>query len=179
MADPNFSDRRKQYRLPYQERIIFTDGQSSKTAYAGNISRGGLFALTLEPYPIDTVLHIAFMLPNQPGSFCLKGKVVHIVFDRQRCEIDNGIGIEFLEMNESQKSIINLHILNEKMGYLELRKILEPEKPNLSEIQRYIKKLHALKGLDLLALRYKVNRICTLFEPDETVGVADESQIPA
>ncbi|MEZ4751445.1 MAG: hypothetical protein R3B54_12750 [Bdellovibrionota bacterium] len=52
------------------------------------------------------------------------------------------------------------------MGYLELKKILS-DKPNLSEVQRYLQRMPALQGLDLLELRYRVNRICTLFEPDE------------
>ncbi|MCB0406078.1 MAG: PilZ domain-containing protein [Bdellovibrionales bacterium] len=160
-------DRRKDYRLPYHDRVIFSDGKTSKTAYAGNFSRGGLFVLTLDPYPIDTIVTTTFLLPNQAGSMSVKSRLAHIVFDKQRCEVDCGAGLQFLELNESQKSILNLQILNEKMGYLELKKILAPEKPSLSEVQRYLQRMPALQGLDLLELRYRVNRICTLFEPDE------------
>ena len=55
------------------------------------------------------------------------------------------------------------------MGYLELKKLLQPERPNLGELERFLKKMPTLKKLDLLALRYRVNRICTLFEPEPDI----------
>lgn len=165
MKENNFIERRKEYRLPFNEKIIFTDGKNSLTAYAANLSRGGLFVTSLDPYPIDTSGYIAFFLPNQPTCLCVKAKVVHIVFDRQRCEIECGMGFQFQELNESQKSLLNLQILNEQSAYLELKQILAESVPDGGELQRALKKLPALVGMDLLHLRYKVNRICTIFEP--------------
>lgn len=168
MSQPSkFVERRREYRLPYEERVIFTDGQRSMTAYAVNISRGGIFAKTLEPYPIDTQGHVAFVLSGHPQSFCVRAKVAHIVFDRQRCEVDCGMGFQFQELSESQKSILNLHILNEQRNYLELKKILSVEKPDSGQLALCLKKMPSLAKLDLLALRYRVNRICTIFEPTE------------
>jgi len=165
MKETPFIERRKEYRLPYQEKVIFTDGKRSTTAYAANISRGGVFLTTLEPAPIDTSGFVAFMLPNQAMSLGMKAKVVHIVFDRQRCEIECGMGFQFLELNESQRSILNLHILNEQATYLELKKILAEPRPSKAAMDRCLKRMPALARLDLLGLRYRVNRICTLFEP--------------
>lgn len=165
MKDSNFIERRKEYRLPYQDKVIFTDGKSSWTAYAANVSRGGVFVTSLEPLPIDTQIHLAFMLPNHPTTLCLKAKVAHIVFDRQRCEIECGMGFSFLEMNESQKSLMNLHIVNQQTAYMELKKLLTELKPDANEISKRLRVLPNLSGQDLLALRYRVNRICTLFEP--------------
>ena len=161
----NFFERRKDYRLPYDHKVILSDGQRASTSYCVNISRGGIFVLSLEPFPIDTVLHMAFFLPSHPSTLCVKAKCVHIVFDRQRCEVENGMGIQFGELNESQKAIVNLYILNQKMAYLELKKLLALERPNMAEVGRCLKKLPTLRQTDLLALRYRVNRICTIFEP--------------
>ena len=165
MAEAQFIERRKQYRLPYQEKIIFTDGKKSSTAYAANISRGGVFVTSLEPFPIDTAIQMAFYLPNSTSCFCVKGKVAHIVFDRQRCEIECGMGFQFQDLNDSQTSIINLHILNEQTAYMDLKKVLAEKKPDSAQIAILLKRLPSLTRHDLLALRYKVNRICTLFEP--------------
>jgi Tfp pilus assembly protein PilZ len=165
MKDGNFIERRKEYRLPFNEKIIFTDGSTSMTAYAANLSRGGVFVTSLEPFPIDTNGFIAFFLPNQPTCLTVKAKVVHIVFDRQRCEVECGMGFQFQELTESQKSLLNLQILNEQSAYLELKRILSDEVPDAGELARAIKKLPTLEGHDLLHLRYKVNRICTIFEP--------------
>jgi Tfp pilus assembly protein PilZ len=169
LKEAQFIERRKEYRLPYGEKVIFTDGAKSGTAYGVNISRGGVFVTTLEPYPIDTTVNLAFCLPSLTSSFCVKGKVAHIVFDRQRCEVECGMGFMFLELNEQQKSTLNLHILNEQSTYLELKKLLLKERPNPTEIARCLKRLPALEGYDLLRLRYRVNRICTIFEPSPSL----------
>lgn len=164
MDEHSFTEKRKDYRIPHLQKIIFTDGQKSKTSFASNLSRGGLFAMTLEPFPIDSKLHVLLMLPNQPYSLCFKTKVAHIVFDHQRCEVDCGMGLQFLELSESNKSILNLHILNEKLAYQELKKLLLPSRPNLNEIDRIAKKIPYLSGCDLALLKYRVERICTIFE---------------
>jgi uncharacterized protein (TIGR02266 family) len=161
---PDFIERRKQHRLPYEHKIIFTDGKKSFAAYASNISQGGLFVRSMEPFPIDTRGFLNFMLPAETESLCVPGKVVHVVFDRQRCEVDNGMGFQFTDMSESQKSILNDHMLADQRAYLELQRILKEERPDANEIRAWIKKLPHLTHLDLLGLRYKVNRICTIFE---------------
>lgn len=160
-----FIERRKEYRLPFGEKIIFSDGKKATTSYAANVSRGGLFVVSLDPYPIDTTGYLAFLLPNQPVSVCVKAKVVHIVFDRQRCEIECGMGFQFMDVNESQRSILNLHILNEQATYLELKKLLSEPRPDQIELEKTLRKMPSLARYDLLGLRYKVNRICTIFEP--------------
>ena len=163
MSD-HFKERRKEPRLPYSEKIILTDGDSCRTAYAANIGRGGFFVMSLEPYPLDTIVHLSFILPHVSNSICLKGKVVHIVYDRQRCEVECGMGIMFLELKEAHKAILNTHILNEQKAYTELKKIFDTFPPDPSEIERCLRSVPALRKLDLLELRYKANRIFTIFE---------------
>src|SRR4051794_8695559 len=128
MKESQFIERRKEYRLPYFDKVLFTDGSRSGTAYGANISRGGVFVTTLDPMPIDTQVELAFCLPNLPNSLCAKGKVAHIVFDRQRCEIECGMGFQFVELNEAQKTTVNLHIMNEQSAYLELKGALAAKK---------------------------------------------------
>lgn len=165
MTKEKFVERRREHRLPYEEKMIFTDGEKAMTGYAVNISRGGMFMKTLDPFPIDTVGHLAFCLPTHPQSFCMKAKIAHLVFDRQRCEVECGMGIMLLELSEAHKSILNLHILNEQKNYLELKRILAPANPDSAQLAMALKRMPQLAKLDLLALRYRVNRICTIFEP--------------
>ena len=173
MKNSNFVERRKEYRLPFEEKVIFTDGVRSMAAYCANVSRGGVFATSLDPFPIDTQGYLAFFLPGQQTSLCVKAKIVHIVFDRQRCEIECGMGIQFVDLTDSQKSIMNLHILNEQAAYLELKKILSAVRPKSGELNKWLKKIPALRKHDLLGLRYRVNRICTIFEPAADAFAAD------
>lgn len=179
MKNSQFIERRKEYRLPYSEKVIYTDGKKSLTAYAANISRGGVFVMTLDPFPIDTSAHLAFCLPSQELSFCAKAKVAHIVFDRQRCEIECGMGFQFLDLDESQKSILNLHILNEQTTYMELKKLLAVTQPDFQEVGKCLKRVPALTKYDLMGLRYRVNRICTLFEPAPAFSSSSEEKLRA
>ena len=166
MTQDDFIEKRKQYRLPFAEKVVFSDGTRAMASYAANLSRGGIFLMTLDASPIDTYGHLAFFLPNQSLSFCVKAKVAHIIMDRQRCEVECGMGFQFMEMNEAQKSVLNLHILNEQATYQELQRHLAVPRPDANEIARCLKRAPYLKQHDLLALRYRVNRICTLFEPN-------------
>ncbi|MBY0370795.1 PilZ domain-containing protein [bacterium] len=159
-----FIERRKEYRLPFEDKIVFTDGKTSYTGYALNISRGGLFVTSLEPFPIETKGTIAFFLPDQERSLCFKAKVVHIVFDRQRCEVENGMGFMFLDLTQEQRDLLDNHIRLDQQYYLDLKQILAAEQPNPQEIALRLKRLTSLHKQDLLGLRYRVNRICTLFE---------------
>lgn len=165
MREANFVERRREYRLPFHEKIVFTTGSETFTAYTINISRGGLFVTSLDPFPIDTAGFLAFFLPNQPKAICVKSKVVHIVFDRQRCEVECGMGFQFMELNETQKSLLNVHIIDEQSNYLELKKLLGSPTLDSQELSRCLKKIPSLESLDLLELRYRVNRVCTIFEP--------------
>lgn len=171
-----FVERRKQHRLPYEEKIVFTDGQRSFTGYASNISIGGVFITSLDPFPIETQGYMAFFIPGLDRNLCLKAKVVHIVFDRQRCEIENGMGFMFLEMTEAQKHLLVVHVQGEQDAYLELKQILSAEHPNSAELARCLARLPHLRRHDLLALRYRVNRICTLFETPELESPANRRQ---
>ncbi len=164
----DFQEKRKEYRLPFFERAVFTDGTKSLSAHASNMSRGGVFLSTLDLFPIETTGFVAFCFPYQTKSVCLKVKVVHLVFDRQRCDVDCGMGLFFTDVSDSLRSQLNLHILNEQASYLELKRLLKVPRPDFTEIQKHLKSIPHLQELDLLALRYRVDRVCTLFEPDLT-----------
>ncbi len=163
MTHSKFIERRKEYRLPFGEKLIFTDGVRALTAHSGNLSRGGVFMLTLNPFPIETEGYLYFMLPGENQSMCLKAKVVHIVQEMKKCEIECGIGLKFTEVSDQQRSKLNLYILSEQMAYLELKELLDKPRPNRDQLQKLLVKLPWLTGLDLLSMRYRVDRVCAMF----------------
>jgi len=173
MKETPFVERRREFRLPYNEKIIFSDGRRTGTAYGANISQGGIFIMTLDPLPIDAFAMLAFCLSTQSAVFCVKAKVVHIVFDRHRADLECGMGLEFSDITQAQQSLLNLYLLNQQSNYLELKKMLSVPKPNLSEISKLLRKFPDLES-DLLALRYRVNRICAVFEPVPSLTEEEE-----
>ena len=64
--------------------------------------------------------------------------------------------------------------MNEQIAYLELRDLLRADRPESYAVNRCLKRLPGLKESDFLSLRYRVNRICTLFESSPKLS-ADES----
>ncbi len=171
-----FIERRKQYRLPFEDKAIFTDGKRSFTSYASNLSKGGLFVTSLEPFPIETTGHLVFSVPEFPYCLSLKAKVAHIVFDRQRCEVENGMGFMFLDVPEEHQRLIDNHLLNQQEAFQELKVLLAVENPNAEKVGRCLTRVPSLRRHDLLALRYRVNRICTLFEPEPLTGTPSLSR---
>ena len=164
MNENKFIERRKEHRLPYFDKVIFSDGTNTLTAHAINISRGGVFVTTMDSLPIDTIGYMAFMVASHSMSLCVRARIAHIVFDKQRCEVECGMGVQFLELSKSNFNILNLHILNDQSTYLELREILKDEKPDPAAVTRLRRKLPGLERYDLLGLRYRVNRVCTIFD---------------
>lgn len=162
--EQHFIEKRRFYRLPFGEPLFVTDGHQTVVGQALNLSRGGLFLKTLNPLPLDALGNLVFILPGNEKSVCLKTKVAHLVFDRQRAEVDCGMGLQFVEISNSHQKMIDDFIEREKTAYLALEKVLKERRPSVNEIEKHLKQLSHLKGLDLSALRYRVYRICTIFE---------------
>lgn len=164
----NFIEKRKFYRLPFMESLLITDGKKTVTGGALNMSRGGVFLKTLTPLSLDSVGHIALVIPGQEKSICLKAKVAHLVFDRQRAEVDCGMGIQFIDLQSHHQRMIDEFLDSEKNAYISLAKVLQARRPSHADIEKHLKQLTYLRGLDLSSLRYKVRRICTIFEEGQT-----------
>ena len=163
MAD-NFIEKRKYYRLPFGESSLLTDGKNTVVGGALNLSRGGIFLKTLNPLPINSYGYLSFVIPGQQNSVSLKVKVAHLIFDRQRAEVDCGMGLQFVEVSLRHQQFIDSYLQQIKNAYLELQRILKPRRPSVSEIEKQLALVKDLRGLDLSSLRYRVNRICTIFE---------------
>lgn len=162
--EKNFVEKRQYHRLPFTKKLLLTDQKKSLVGGALNLSRGGLFLKTLNPFPIDSVGLVSFMLPGQEKSISFKAKVVHLVFDRQRAEVDCGMGIQFVDIELHHQKLLDEFLENEKTAYLALNEVLQNQRPSQAEVNIYLEQLSDLRGLELSELRYRVARICTIFE---------------
>ena len=163
------SERRRDPRLPYANKVILTDGNRSLVAHAANLSRGGLFLKTMAPLPIDTIANTLFYLPTEKKTLCLEAKIVHVVFDPLG-DSENGMGLQFENLSDKHRTLLSTHFLSEQSTYLELRELLNAPRPNLSQVTACLRQMRHLEELDLLALRYRVERICTLFTARPQLG---------
>jgi type IV pilus assembly protein PilZ len=98
--------RRKQVRVAFCHRVYVTHNETPYEFYTGNISDGGVYIKTEEPFPAGTEVEIS--LPLGAGSHIhLKGAVAHA---RHRSsgisEYPAGMGIEFKEIRADERRIL-------------------------------------------------------------------------
>jgi len=90
------------------------DGELVTPDKVTDISKGGLFLMTIRSYPADTILVVELMLPEQGGTVSTVGVV------RWKREISGdepyifGHGIHFLYMKKEQWSRIERYMLQIK-----------------------------------------------------------------
>lgn len=73
---------------------------------SGNISAGGMFLITQDPYPPGTTFRISFGLPPHEKTVEATGRVVWSRPQKENPERQPGMGIEFLEIDEQDRERI-------------------------------------------------------------------------
>jgi len=71
-----------------------------------NVSGGGMFLITQDPFPPQTKLRISFNLPNDPDPIEATGEVVWRRTEREAPERQPGMGIRFVEIDQGDRERI-------------------------------------------------------------------------
>ena len=69
--------------------------------FVGNISAGGVFIETGEPFSVGQEVTLIFSSPNHPEPIKITGKVIR--------SVEGGIGVEFEGVSEDLDTIIKFH----------------------------------------------------------------------
>jgi len=98
--------RRRQIRVASCHRVYVTHNDTPYEFYTGNISEGGLYIKTENPFPAGTEVEIS--LPLEAGSHIhLKGAVAHAVHhSNDISECPDGMGIEFKGVRDEERKIL-------------------------------------------------------------------------
>ena len=101
----NKEESRSSPRLPFIEGILINDNNKG---HSHDISEGGMFICTEHPHEVDSLIDITI-----PIQLKVKAKVRH-----QQPEI--GVGVEFIDLNDSQKLLIrhlieSLHLKSQEV----------------------------------------------------------------
>ena len=83
-------------------------GDISFTSYIINIGVHGVFIESNDRFPIGQGMKMAFKLPNAPDPLNLRGKI-------NRANLQ-GIGVNFLDLNQDQQEIIRAYIANNRLS---------------------------------------------------------------
>jgi len=101
--------KRKHVRVFYRNRVCITHNGTASELYTENLSEGGMYITSKEPFPAGSKLEIT--LPLQVGNRVhLKGIVVNT--NRNIGKNPPGMGIEFKEVRDDQRMILRNFLKN-------------------------------------------------------------------
>ncbi len=78
----------------------------------GNVSAGGMFLITQEPYPVGTELKISFSLPGDPKPIETEGTVVWSRGARETSNRQPGMGVQFERTGREDQERIREFVFN-------------------------------------------------------------------
>lgn len=100
-------DRRQHLRKPVSMQVSYRSLDTFFYDYALNISYGGIFIKTEKPLDMDSPVDIEFEAPGAPGPFQTSGKVVRVISVQESEAEPVGMGIEFEQLSDEDKSLID------------------------------------------------------------------------
>jgi two-component system, cell cycle response regulator len=109
---------RRDLRVPCQFPAIFLLGQTPIGAQVVDIGDGGLFLASHEPVRRDTLVRLALYLPGgKPVLRELGGRIAWLNEDGKRVNptLPPGFGLEFLELEESERSALK-HLVDSEIA---------------------------------------------------------------
>ena len=94
-------EKRDQERLDKVFSVYISGAWGSAFGIARNISEGGIFIETIDPYPLGSKMEVIFTLPGGDTEMTVVGEVVHLCFLNQtagggQCKVMVGMGVRFI-----------------------------------------------------------------------------------
>ena len=100
-------DRREHIRYEVRVEVNYRHGDTYLFARTANVSELGIFLVSDNLMPVDTILTLKFRLPDTLRSIQVKGRVAWV--DRGQSGTEPGMGIQFVDLvPEVQKQIKSL-----------------------------------------------------------------------
>ena len=98
--------RREEPRAEVEIEVHYRTAQEFLSAYARNISGGGVFIRAQQPLPLNREVHLRFTLPGIDRTFKVHGLVVWTNPHPSRSSFPSGMGVRFMELDPEDKKIL-------------------------------------------------------------------------
>jgi uncharacterized protein (TIGR02266 family) len=98
---------RTSQRTPTKIEVMFREYGAFVKAYMLNVSNGGLFVKTEEPFPLDHPVSLRLILPSDSTPLDIEGRVVWINPKGRKNSFPKGMGIQFEKMDEAARNKLN------------------------------------------------------------------------
>jgi uncharacterized protein (TIGR02266 family) len=90
------------------------------SGFTQDISEGGVFLATHQVYPIGTEMALTFTIEGTKLNIKSIVRWVRNPDDFRDGDVSPGMGLQFLEMNENDQSLINKYIANHETLFVDL-----------------------------------------------------------
>ena len=102
-------DRRQAKRFDKVFTVYISGAWGAAFGIARNISEGGMFIETCDPYPLGSRMQVTFAVPSGDAEMTAVGEVVHLCFLNHTAaggqrEIMVGMGVRFLNFLEKEET---------------------------------------------------------------------------
>ena len=109
----NNQERRSYPRVKLITKVTHVAGDFFHYYYSRDLSRGGIFLETREPFPGGTQVNLEFPLPGISRRVAVQGQVVRTVASEEKDpSIVPGMGIQFGDLEEETKGMLAEFIAN-------------------------------------------------------------------
>lgn len=157
-------ENRKDYRLPFRTKIIFGTGERVATGNATNISAGGVFVMTLEPFPSETRCQCVFVLDPEKKPLCLEAVVKRVVSSSVNLEEMPGLGLSFTHMSEDSLNQLAEFMTENRKNFELAATLLQSGEPDLASLEPLLERMHLPPYADFGELRFFIERILKSIE---------------
>lgn len=92
---------------------VFNKGAHSQRVplyISGNVSAGGIFLITQDPFPVGTDLKISFTLPDDENHIETEGTVIWSRRERESAERPPGMGVQFSVIGKEDRERVRAFV---------------------------------------------------------------------
>jgi len=97
------TEHRSSPRAPTKIEVMFREYGAFVKVYMLNVSKGGIFVKTEDPFPLDSPIHLRLILPSETTPLEIEGRVVWINPKGRKNAFPKGMGIQFVKMDDTAR----------------------------------------------------------------------------
>jgi hypothetical protein len=157
-------ENRKAYRLPFRSKFVFGTDEEVRTGNSTNISSGGIFLMTLEPFPRDTRVRCLFSLTQDGPPLSIDGIVKRVVSPSVSLEDTPGVGLNFVDLNETVVAAMDNFLTETRKNFEIASTLLMAGEPDLASLEPLLEKMHLPPYSDFGELKFFIERILKSIE---------------
>ena len=106
-------ERRHYPRVKLITKVTNVAGDFFHYYYSRDLSLGGIFLETREPFPVGTQVNLEFPLPGIARRVAVRGKVVRMVASEEKDpSVVPGMGIQFSSIDEETQGMLAEFVAN-------------------------------------------------------------------